>query len=42
MSSSESDQAPHASSQHQTVPANTFERRETDAVEEVPATEDEG
>ncbi|CAL0303172.1 unnamed protein product [Lupinus luteus] len=39
VSSSEWDSAPQASSQQTTVSANGFERSETDAVEEIPATE---
>ncbi|KAK4266218.1 hypothetical protein QN277_027173 [Acacia crassicarpa] len=44
VSSSEWDHVPQTSSQQPTASANTFERPETDAaaVEEVPATEDEG
>ncbi|KAF7837416.1 putative G3BP-like protein [Senna tora] len=46
VSSSEWDHLPQTSSQQPAAPApapaNTFERSETDAVEEVPATEDEG
>ena len=44
VSPSEWDHAPQSSSQQQqmTASANAFERSETDAAEEFPATEDEG
>lgn len=44
VSPSEWDHAPHSSSQQQQTiaSANAFERSETDAAEEFPATEDEG
>lgn len=42
VSSSEWDPAPQSSSQQTTASANAFERSETEGVEELPATEDEG
>ena len=42
MSSLEWDHTPQTGSQQTTALANAVERSETDAVEEVPATDDEG
>lgn len=42
VSPSEWDHAPQGSNQQTTASANTFERSETDVVEELPAAEDEG